>query len=372
MALFNTVQFNTSLFNTQFAPKIPVPAPLNPRVYLGTSENAYVFFWTVACCVDCLGGAPAPINQYNYELCIDTDPNFNSPNLRCFDGKDAVTGFGIGGFGEAGFGIGGFAGGSRGLVGFSQGQLVIAYEIAFPIRAEDQTIPYYWRVKVLSSALESPWTDTQTFTRDASQKTEVTNRIFTTYPDENVYSKDVHSTYTHLFAKEYSRQIEQMRFEALRAKRDIYLAQTRDESLYNNFGVLYTFPQRSQTLQEYREQLIQLINAYEFSGTIGSINTIIKAYTCREPDIIEINSLTGWRIFTKTDTEPNRPHYYLKDPAYPSLNPVIIIYSKAEKAHAFILTVHNTFGLTIDQDYIKQLVYQLIPANTKAEFVFTT
>jgi len=372
MALFNTAQFNTSLFNTNFSPKLFVPSPLNPRSYLGTSENAYVFFWTLDCCTDCIGGLPAPFNAYDFELCIDTSANFDSPNLRCFNGADAVTGFGIGGFGEDGFGIGGFAGGSRGFVGFSEGQLVIAYEIAFPIRAENQSIPYYWRVRVLSQTLESPWTDSQTLTRDASAKNEITTRIFETYPDENVYSKDVNSTYAYVLAHEYARQIEELRFEALRARRDIYLVSVRDESLYNNFGTLYSFTQRSQTLQEYREQLIQLKDAYEFSGTFGAVKRIVKVFTCREPDITEIGSLTGWRIFIKTDPEPNRPHYYLKDPAYPNLSPVIVIYSKAEKAHAFILTVYNSFGVTLDQDYLKQLVIQLIPANSKVEMVFTT
>jgi hypothetical protein len=372
MARFNTSQFNTSLFNTQFVPKISVLTPLNPRSYLGASENAYVFLWTLQCCTTCVGGSPAPFNQYDFELCIDTDPTFSSPNLRCFNGMDAVTGFGIGGFGDDGFGIGGFTGGARGLVGYSKGQLVISYEVAFPIRAEDQTIPYYWRVRVLSATLESPWTDTQTLTRDDSLKTDITNRIFATYPDENVYTKDVNSTYVYILAKEYARQIEEMSFESIRAKRDIYLESVRDESLYNNFGILYSFSPRNQTLQEYREQLIQLKDAYEYSGTISAVNKIVKAFTCREPDIIQIKDLTGWRIFSKTDPEPNRPHYYIRDPLNPTLSPIVTIYSKAEKAHAFILTVHNTFGLAIDQDYLRQLIIQLIPADSKVELVFTT
>lgn len=371
MALFNTQLFNTSLFNTQFAPKIAVPTVLNPRSYLGTSENAYVFFWTLACCDDCLGGLPAPIAEYDYELCIDTDPNFNSPNLRCFTGADTVTGFGIGGFGEDGFGIGGFAGGTRGLVGFTKGQLVTAYEIAFPIRAEAQTIQYYWRVKVLSQTLESPWTDTQTFVRDSSQKNETTNRIYTAYPDENVYTKDTDSTYTFLVAKEHSRQVEEMQFEALRAKRDIYLTEVRDEALYDNFGALYNFSQSTQTLQEYREQLIQLIGAYETSGTYQALIDIVKVFTCRTPKIVEIKDLTGWRIFSPSDPEPSRPHYYIHDTSHPSLTIIISTYSKAEKAHAFMLTVDNIFGLNIDENLLKELILKLMPAETKAEFIFT-
>lgn len=371
MALFNSSLFNTSLFNTQFAPKIGVPSPIFPRSYLGTSQNSYVFFWTLACCEDCLGGLPAPIDQYDYELCIDTDPNFNSPNLRCFTGADTVTGFGIGGFGDDGFGIGGFAGGARGLVGFTQGQLITAYEIAFPIRAEDQTIQYYWRVKVLSQTLESPWTDTQTFERDWSKKNETTNRIYTTYPDENVYIKDTDSTYTHLIAKEHSRQVEELQFEALRSKRDIYLGSVRDESLYNNFGSLYNFSQRTQTLQEYREQLIQLMKAYETSGTYQAIIDIVKIFTCRIPVITEIKDLTGWRIFAPADPEPNRPHYYIKDSINPTLRIIINTYSKAEKAHAFMITIDNLFGVTIDTDLLEELILQLMPAETKAEFIFT-
>lgn len=371
MAKYNTQQYNTGQYNAPATPQLAtVPSPINPRAYLGTSQNAYVFMWTIDCCTDCSGGSPSPLNQYDFQLCIDTDPSFTSPNKRCFTNEDAVTGFGIGGFGEDGFGIGGFAGGVRGFVGFNKGQLVLAYEIAFPIRAEDQTIPYYWRVRVLSATLESPFTDIQTFTRDSSQKTDITNTIFANYPDENVYTKDVNSTNVFLFAQEYARQIEELEFETTRTIRDVALPTVRDESFYNNFGVLYNFPRKNQTLQEYREQLIQLRNAYQFSGTFEAIQTIVKIFTCQFPDITEIKDLIGWRIFTKTDPEPDRPHYYLQDPAYPALAPVIVIYSKADKAHAFILTVHNQFGVSLDQQYLKDLIVQLIPAYAKVEMVF--
>jgi hypothetical protein len=371
MAQLNTAQYNTRLFNTQTVPQLNVPAPKNPRAYLGTQEDTYVFMWTINCCVDCGGGLNfVPLSAYDFELCIDTDPSFSSVNLRCFTEEDARTGFGIGGFGEGGFGIGGFAGGFRGFAGYDKGQIVIAFEILFPIRAEAMTIPYYWRVKASSGSVTSDYTDTQTFIRDLSNKQAITTTLYGEYPDLNYYVKDANSTFTYTIASVHSREIEEMDFEAIRSKRDIYLTTVRDESLYNNFGVLYSYQNTGQTLQEYREQLIQLIAAYQISGTFGALQTLVAIFTCTQPVIQEVKDLTGWRIFSATDPEPNRPHYYIKDPAHPTLSPIITIYSKAEKAYAFYLIINNSFNLTIDEAYLKSLVYQLIPAYAKASVVF--
>jgi hypothetical protein len=327
--------------------------------------------WTINCCVDCGGGLNfVPLDKYDFELCIDTDPSFSSVNLRCFTEQDAITGFGIGGFGEGGFGIGGFAGGFRGFTGFDKGQIVIAFEIAFPIRSEGMTIPYFWRVRANSQTVVSGFTDTQTFDRDLSNKQVITTRLFAGYPDFNVYTKDANSTFTFTIASVHSREVEEMDFEAIRTKRDIYLSSVRDESLYNNFGVLYNFQNTGQTLQEYREQLIQLRGAFQVSGTIGAVQRIVKIFTCTDPIVQEVKDLIGWRIFSPTDPELNRPHYYIKDPSQPTLSPIITIYSKAEKAHAFYLTINNSFNLIIDQAFLKSLILQLIPADAKVLIAF--
>jgi len=371
MGQYNSARYNTRRYNTQFVPKLSVPAPLNPRSYLGTSENTYVFMWTINCCVDCGNGLSfVPLDTYDFEVCIDTSLDFDSPNLRCFTQQDALTGFGIGGFGEDGFGIGGFAGGFRGFTGYNKGQIVIAFEIAFPIRAEGQTIPYYWKVRASGLTVESDYTDTQTFIRDLSNKQVLTDQLSDGYPDENVYTKDSDSTIIYTIAKEHARQVEEMDFEAIRTKRDIYLSSVRDEALYNNFGVLYNFPNRGQVLQEYREQLIQLKDAFQYSGTEGAIQRIVKIFTCTDPVIEEVGQLTGWRIFSGTDPELNRPHYYIKDPINPDVQPVITVYSRAEKAHAFYLTINNSFNLTIEQDFLQNLIYQLIPAESKVLVIF--
>jgi len=371
MVLYNESLYGESLYNTETVPKLFVPKPKDARAYLGTSNNAYVFMWTIDCCANNCGGGLSfvPLDQYDFELCIDTSSSFDSPNLRCFTDRDAITGFGIGGFGEDGFGIGGFAGGYRGLINFSKGQLVRSYEVLFPIRAEGEEITYYWRVRVLSTNLESEYSDTYTFNRDLSNKNQIHGRMFENYPDENVYEKDSESTLIYTIAKEHGRQVEEMDFESKRTKRDIYLKDVRDEKLYDNHAVLYNFKNTGQTLQEYREQFIKVKEAFKYSGTAGAIERLIRIFYCTDPLIQEVKDLTGWRIFDPSDPELNRPHYYIKD-SVNLVSPVIVIYSKAEKAHAFYLTILNSFNLTVDQSYVRDLLLQLIPADAKALIIF--
>src|SRR5208282_652880 len=250
-----------------------------------------------------------------------------------------------------------------------QGQIVTAFEIIFPIRSEGFTIPYYWRIQVNSATLISDWTDTQTFTRDLSNKFLIANRLFGNYPDKYFYEKDVKSNNTYTFAENYAREIEELDFEVIRIKRDNYLVSVRDDSLYNNFGILYDFIQSNQTNQEYREQLIQLKKAFNSSSTFGAIQTIVSIFTCVEPTIQNVSNITGWRLYSKADTRPNKQNYYLMTPGGPT--PFARLFNKASKAHAFYLTISNPFGLIINEDYLENLIYELIPAEVKVNFIFS-
>jgi hypothetical protein len=361
---------------------ITVPAPINLHSYLSSTDGIQVFYWSIDCT-----GLPAglTLSQFKFQLCIDTVgsetivPPFDGStgNLRCFTDDDALTGFGIGQFGDDGFGIGGFEGGSRGFFNYRRGQLVFAYEIVMPMRQPNLETPYWWKVRIISPTLESVYSDPELVLRDQSLHREITASLFGKIPDDNAYTKDANSTNVYTLMKEFARQIELMRFEAKRTKNDIYIDKTRDENVYNNFGILYEYKKPTNvTPAEYKEQIRRIKEAFELAGTIGALNIFLQVFTCEEETLTLIRSLTGFRIFDATDFPLETKHWHIYDPVYESAfegyggnKPPIVIWSKKDKANGVLIEINNTLNFFYDADFIKEMIYKLIPTQVRVTFV---
>ena len=355
---------------------LQVQPPVELRSYLSSVDGVQVYMWKI----NCESLPPETLlTQFKFRLCIDSVGSFevappfdgSTGNLRCFVDDDAITGFGIGQFGADGFGIGGVSGGSRGFFALRKGQLVIAYEILMPPRQQAEETPYWWKVKVESPDLYSDYTDPQLISRDQSEHSAIAETMFERYPDEHVYTKDKKSTYAFtVAANEHARQIERMKFEAIRTKKDIYLDTVRDEHVYDNFGSLIEFTKpTSTTPQEYREQMIQIREAFELSGTMGALRKLIAIFACAEPTVTFVRSLTGWRWFNSTDQLLQTKLWHIKDPAnepafegYGGNKPRIVLWSKADKSHGVIMKINNPLNTTFDLNLLKGFIYKLTPA----------
>lgn len=360
-----------------------VPSPINLHSYNSETDGIQTFYWSIDCTGLPLG---TTLEQFKFQLCIDTVgsetivPPFTigtTGNLRCFTDDDAITSFGIGQFGDGGFGIGGFSGGPRGFSNYRRGQLVFAYEIIMPPRQPDLTTPYWWKVKVLSNELESDYSEPKLILRDESLHKEITESLFGKLPDENSYTKDTKSTNVFTLMKEFGRQIEKMRFEAKRTKNDVYFDKARDTSIYNNFGVLYEYKKPSNiTPQEYREQVRRIAEAFDLAGTVGALNILLEVFTCQEETLTLIRSLTGFRIFSKADQALQTKLWHIYDPvresqfeSYGGNKPPIVLWSKKDKAHGILLKINNQLLFTYDINFLKELIYKIIPTHVRVKFV---
>jgi hypothetical protein len=279
-----------------------------------------------------------------FELQIDSENTFSSPNLRTFTTTSD-------------------------LVNLQQGCLVSSYEVRIPPRqlyidlTEDQFPDFHWRVRVIGGEYSSVYTDGETYQIDKNEELDIFNRVFEALPDENAYDKDASSSNVAVLMKGQSQEIDLQDFENIRTKRDFFWDEVRESRTQDVLGVLVGTQNTGQTSAEYKWQVREVLSEFfNKPTTVKTMKDMTAIFTGRDPDIIEQYTLTSWIL----DSNTGGP--YIKDPAFPLLAPIIKLRSQASKAFSWDLHIFDPYGCDLDGATLNNLVDKFKPAHTQ---VFT-
>lgn len=381
-------------------------------------------------------GARRPLNldNFQFELQIDTTDQFNSINLRTFKNTGNVVNCVE----------------DPSLVGTALGDgLVRAFTVPLLPRQDNQIIYYFYRVKVSSPEYTSAWgyfyfdEPINPFlftTKDIMTKVEksnifnglvafcmenrysymyledgtgevidndtvlpveqdsnavwkkvshsyfyldpnITSSIFESIydnrlPGQNVYSRYNKSGNIANILESESAVIEMVDFEIKNTVRDLNIQSCRDKYLYNNFGKgLGIAAEYFNNPNEYRDALLAINNVYCTPGVYNPLIYLFEVITGVKPDIVEYKDKKTWVLWSEEDalTKPDSERFIINDDNFPYSNrPSIVLYSEAGKAFSFDIHIYNPYGLKLNYDMVKTIVETYKPVASQANIIFHT
>lgn len=291
--------------------------PRELKFYRTNVDNVYTFHWGFD--EDFITPLLATAD---FDLQLDSDPSFSSPNLVTYTGGTAIT--------------------------FQNGNVRKGFTVAVNPRQDGTTQTWYARVRTKIGFSVSDWSLTLTWVILEKNEVEEAENIINNLPDFHVYGKDdlrkavsQRTSNLYVVANMYGKELDQTILEDTLTKTNNYISLCRDEQLFDNFGTLFSFlkPQTEQFV-EYRECLLHLILASLIGGTFDSVAQVIRCFTGVTPDIQLIRDRNDFFATTILETPPEVP------------NGVITHFSTSVDYIPFSIVVYkNGTKLTVGTDY---------------------
>ena len=213
------------------------------------------------------------------------------------------------------------------------------------------------------------------FMLDANNSNYYFNQVYNyRLPDEEVYTKYNYSGNIANAISSESTIIDMADFELKNSNRDLDIHLCRDAHLFNNFGSLYNLASEYfNTINEYRDTLLNIINGFCEPGNTQVLKNILGAITGATPDIEELKNKKHWvlwdraTLLTKSDTD----RYILFNPNHPySKKNKAVLYSDQGKAFTFNIHLYNPLGLNINPTMIRIIVDLFKPVFSQANIIF--
>ena len=260
---------------------IPV-IPIDLQFYRTSQDGVYTFYWTFQ-----QTDISSTLESFDYQLELDTDPNFSSPNLVSFTSSEVIT--------------------------FQDGNVWKGYTVPVAARIDGVIQTWYARVRVVSGPNIGNWSNVLIWTIPQKWQLQEADALMEYLPDYHVYGKGdllkpVNERNTNLWIVEnmYANQLDKAYYEIFLTKTDNFIALCRDEFLYQNFGILFNYPKPSiQTFVEYRETLKQLILGSLNGSTLEPILGVIQTFTGVFPLIQNIRDLNDFFLNLIQQGSPN-------------------------------------------------------------------
>lgn len=267
---------------------------------------------------------------------------------------------------------------SGGVVLYQDGYFFKAFTFDKPILYD--AITYYFRVKIDSSTYTSAWSSTVTITFSASTWISDTAMLQGVLADNSTYAKQGITTSGKII-EAYALQIQDLKDEANQIANNVNYYLTQDEDLFNVLGCLLEYHRdSSRPFIEYRRELLDFWEAFLVSGTEASIKKVVKAVLGQDPTFTYLKNQFGWIVHSSQNlpytfpptTEHVGPtqHYFLRDPSYVDIGPVMTPYSRYGKALSVIIKIYNPFGLPTRHALIEFLANKMKPANVNIYFQY--
>jgi len=321
---------------------------VNLSFYRTSQDGIYVFYW---------GFSPVLISPslftLDYELQLDTSPNFDSPNLEDFhsgianDITRSIPFYVTGVIDSTHLVVTSTAGMVNGdtisqgvnvttiiaitnstnlvvgstvgwvasqVITYQNGNVMKGYAVPVAARINGVVQTWYARVRIVNGMVLGPWASTLTWTIPQSVQQSSAEALMESLPDYHVYGKGdllkpVSQRNTNLWQVEnmYGNQLDQVFYATYLTKTDNYIALCVDEDLYGNFGVYFDFPKpNSMQYVDYRWILKNLILASLVGGTNEAVILVAQAFTGVPPTITSISRINNF-ILTTTQDAPIVP-----------------------------------------------------------------
>lgn len=358
-------------YNEIFYGESSVDAPIDLKFYRTNVDNHYVFYWSfntdfltpnlVPSLLNVLDNnnvlvrdlngeivlAFGDLTPYDFELQIDSDPNFSAPLIYLT--ADAVN--------------------------YQNGVLVKGYEIIVPTRLDKQTQVMYARVRTkFAISSYSSFSNTIKFNIFPKFTLDYNEKLLDILPDEHVYNKDVllqpvgdrNTIIYSLVYGMYATSLDLMRLQIELLKTDISVDLVRDEQLFENFGTFFDFD-KPLTLQpiEYRTIMRSLITASLAGSTLRAINEVIQVFTGVHPLITLIRDLNeGFEGDSYLDDDDVQ----FEETTVVEDTLTLTTRSNGELAHGFEVEILNPTLRELDLDLIKNLLSKVTPAHSRITF----
>lgn len=291
--------------------------PRDLKFYRTNIDNVYTFHWGFD--EDFITPLLA---LADFDLQLDNDINFTSPNLVTFTGGTAIT--------------------------FQNGDVRKGFTVPVSIRQDGTTQTWYARVRTRVGFSVSDWSLILTWIILEKNEIQEAENIINNLPDFHVYGKDdlrkavsQRNTNLYVVANMYGKELDQTILEDTLTKTNNYISLCRDEQLFDNFGTLFNFvkPQTEQFV-EYRETLLNLILGSLVGGTLDAIQRVIRSFTGVTPDVQLIRDRNDFFATTVLETPPEVP------------NGIITHFSTSTDYVPFSIVVYkNGLKQTIGTDY---------------------
>jgi hypothetical protein len=352
--------------------------PQNLSFYRTSVDNSYVFWWNFE------QQAYVPgLAILNYELDIDTSPNFNSPNFQSFGlqviqneviNNTTANVFSSNTVGSTSLVLtpnfytgyvvrivaGTGAGQLRLIAGnnsnsfttafdwstipdntsvfivyqsnvqnFQNGNVAKGYQIQVANRQQNPLATYYARVRTLSTTVPvSDYSSTLKFQLlDAVDQSTATGML-TGLPDYHIYDQEVaklplsqRNTLLWNILYMYGQQYDNEFLNKELTRLDLYLALTRDEFLFSNWGIYFNFIKPvSMQYVDYRLCIIAMVEASLEGSTAQAIIDIALAFTGVGPLIVSIRDIADFFLTTIREsfitTGTTNVYYITTDPYF--------------------------------------------------------
>lgn len=279
MVFYNQgIFYGAGAFYTGGASTAEQAIPLDLRFYRTSQDGIYVFWW---------GFDPAfitpSLTSAGFDLQLDTDQSFTSPNLVTWTQVTAIT--------------------------FQNGNVRKGFAVPVAPRKNGVIQTWYARVRTHTPSLISDWSTVLTWMIPMSVQQLDAEALMNALPDAHVYGKGdllkpLDQRNTNLWQVEYmyGNQLDQVYYANYLTQTNNYVDLAVDEVLAQNFGVLFNYPKpNSMQYVDYRWILMNLYLASLVGGTNQAVYLIGQAFTGVTPAINNVRDTNNFVINTVQD-----------------------------------------------------------------------
>lgn len=315
-------------------PKVSTPIVLSS--YPSEQSDVYTFLFEVLWDES----VQNPDNELAFELQIDNQLNFASPNLKEYSSSNS------------------------GLVSFQGGRLFKAFEVPLPYRVYDAIQTRYWRVRINKSTFVSDWSEVGILSIDKNISHVTSRELSDDLADGNAYNKSKYSSNIDILFRMFGREYDRLDLENILTRKDVGKDSARDRAFTEKFGELMSLEKSvDETYAEYRGKVLKIYRAFLlYGGLEQGIIECVKAFTGVDPLITDYSTLDGWILGLSR----------LFDPAFPDSPDPVIILSRDQKGFYWSLRIYNHWDLTYDRIVLQEVIYDIMPKHTKVVFFFDT
>ena len=252
--------------------------PIDLRFYRTSQDSVYTFWF---------GFDPAFITpalfSAGFDLQLDTDPSFTSPNLVTWTQLTAIT--------------------------YQNGNVRKGLTVPVAARIDRVEQTWYAQVRTHTPTFISAWSVPLTWTIPQKTEQQYAENLMESLPDAHVYGKEdllkppsQRNSNLYIVEDMYGNQLDKVWYENFLTQTDNYVDMCRDEFLQQNFGVLFNFP-KSNSLQfvDYRWILMNLFQVSLVGSTNEAIILTIQSFTGVPPNITNIRDLDDFFLNTIQD-----------------------------------------------------------------------
>lgn len=252
--------------------------PIDLRFYRTTQDMVYVFWWGF----DPAFITPALISA-GFDLELDTDLSFSSPNLVSFTQLTAIT--------------------------YQNGNVRKGFAVPVAARIDGVEQIWYARVRTHTPSFISDWSQVLTWIIPQKVEQQYAEQLMESLPDSHVYGKgdllkppSQRNSNLYVVEDMYGNQLDKVWYENFLTQTDNYVDMCRDEFLEQNYGVLFNFPKPT-ILQfvDYRWILMNLFLASLVGSTNEAIILTVQSFTGVPPIITNIRDEDDFFLITVQD-----------------------------------------------------------------------